>query len=73
MREALARLREAMQERGRDPDQLRVVPMGIVPNEDKLAYYRESGATEAVLRLPSASREKVLPRLDALARYTVMF
>ncbi len=73
MREALARLREAMQERGRDPDQLRIVPMGIMPNEDKLAYYRENGATEAVLRLPSAARDKVLPRLDEFARYTEMF
>jgi probable F420-dependent oxidoreductase len=73
MREALGRLREAMQERGRDPDTLRVVPMGIMPSEDKLAYYRENGATEAVLRLPSASRDKVLPRLDEFARYTEMF
>ena len=73
MREALARLRGAMQERGRDPDQLRVVPMGVMPDEEKLAYYRESGATEAVLRLPSASRDKVLPRLDEFARYTEMF
>ena len=73
MREALGRLREAMQERGRDPDALRVVPMGIMPSEDKLAYYRENGATEAVLRLPSASRDKVLPRLDEFARYTEMF
>ncbi|HIG00167.1 MAG TPA: LLM class F420-dependent oxidoreductase [Myxococcales bacterium] len=73
MREALARLREAMAERDRDPAQLRVVPMGVMPDEAKLSYYQEAGATEAILRLPSANREKVLPRLDDFARYTEMF
>lgn len=73
MREALARLREAMAERGRDPAQLRVVPMGVMPDEAKLSYYQEAGATEAILRLPSANREKVLPRLDDFAHYTEMF
>lgn len=73
MREALTRLREAMAERGRDPASLRIVPMGVLADEAKLAYYKESGATEAILRLPSASRDKVLPRLDEFARYTGMF
>jgi probable F420-dependent oxidoreductase len=73
MREALSLLRDAMSQQGRDPAQLRIVPMGVVPDEAKLAYYRESGATEAVLRLPSASREEVLPRLDQFARFTAMF
>jgi len=73
MREALVRLREAMAERDRDPAQLRVVPMGVLPDEAKLSYYQEAGATEAILRLPSANREKVLPRLDDFAHYTEMF
>jgi probable F420-dependent oxidoreductase len=73
LREALSLLRDAMSQQGRDPAQLRIVPMGVVPDEAKLAYYRESGATEAVLRLPSASREEVLPRLDQFARFTAMF
>ena len=73
MREALVRLREAMDERGRDPDALRIVPMGVLPDEAKLDYYAKTGATEAILRLPSASREKVLPRLDEYARYPGMF
>jgi probable F420-dependent oxidoreductase len=73
MRDSLARLREAMAERDRDPAQLRVVPMGVMPDEAKLSYYQEAGATEAILRLPSANREKVLPRLDDFARYTEMF
>jgi probable F420-dependent oxidoreductase len=73
MREALTRLREAMAERGRDPASLRIVPMGVLADEAKLAYYKELGATEAILRLPSASRDKVLPRLDDFARYPGMF
>jgi probable F420-dependent oxidoreductase len=73
MREALVRLRDAMAERDRDPAQLRVVPMGVLPDEAKLSYYQEAGATEAILRLPSASREKVLPLLDDFAQYTEMF
>ena len=73
MREAIGRLREVMAERGRDPDALRIAPMGVLPDEAKLAYYRETGATEAILRLPSAGPEKVLPRLDEFTKYLEMF
>ena len=73
MRESLEQLREAMAAHGRDPDNLRIVPMGVLPDEKKLAYYRDSGATEAILRLPSGDRELVLPRLDEFARYPDMF
>jgi probable F420-dependent oxidoreductase len=65
----LTTLREAMAARGRDPSELHVVPMGVLPTDEKLAYYRESGVTEAVLRLPAADRETVLPVLDAYARH----
>ena len=54
---------------GRDPAALHVVPMGVLPSEAKLDHYRELGATEAVLRLPSAPRDEVLPVLDAFTRY----
>lgn len=68
LREALEDLRRAMAEQGRDPDSLHVVPLGVLPSEDKLAYYQEIGVTEAVLRLPSGPRDKVLPCLDEYAR-----
>lgn len=68
MREALPRLRALWEERGRDPAALHVVPMGVFPEEGKLAYYRETGATEVVLRLPSAPRDAVMPVLDDYAR-----
>ncbi len=69
IREALPVLRRAMQERGRDPAGLHVVPMGIVPDREKLDYYASIGVTEAVLRLPSQPRDAVLPVLDAFARF----
>ncbi len=65
---ALPELRRLLAERGRDPAQLHVVPMGVRPEPGKLARYREVGVTECVLRLPSATRERVLPVLDEYAR-----
>ncbi len=66
---ALVLLRRAMLERGRDPDALHIVPMGVLPDARKLAWYAEIGVTEVVLRLPSAGRESVLPRLDEYAKF----
>jgi probable F420-dependent oxidoreductase len=69
IREALPKLRRALEERGRDPAGLNIVPMGILPDERKLEYYASVGVTEAVLRLPSAPRDQVLPVLDEYARF----
>lgn len=66
---ALSKLEAAMIERDRDPATLHVVPMGIEPDASKLAYYEEIGVTEAVLRLPSAPRDDVMPVLDDFTRY----
>lgn len=68
LREALPALRRAFEERGRDPAALHVVPMGVLPDRAKLDYYASLGVTEAVLRLPSAPRERVLPVLDEYAK-----
>jgi hypothetical protein len=43
--------------------------MGVFPDAGKLDYYRELGATETVLRLPSGPRDEVLPVLDAYVRW----
>jgi probable F420-dependent oxidoreductase len=67
--QSLPLLREQWAKRGRDADSLRVVPMGVLPDRAKLDYYAELGATEAVLRLPAAPRDAVLPVLDEYARY----
>jgi probable F420-dependent oxidoreductase len=69
IRAALPELRAAFAARGRDPALLHVVPMGVVPDEAKLEHYASIGVTEAVLRLPSAPRDAVLPLLDAYARF----
>lgn len=69
VKSALLDLRREMEARGRDPDSLQLVPMGVFPSAQKLAYYREIGCTEVVLRLPSAPRDKVLPVLDEYAAY----
>jgi probable F420-dependent oxidoreductase len=69
LKEALPELRRVVEAAGRDPGALHVVPMGVLPDDAKLDYYRSLGVTEAVLRLPSASRDEVLPVLDDFARF----
>ena len=66
---ALVDLRRAFEEAGRSTDSLHIAPMGIFPDAAKLAHYREIGVSEAVLRLPSASREVVLPVLDDFSEF----
>ncbi len=69
VREALPELRAALERRGRDAAALRVVPFGVHPSAAKLDYYREMKVSEAVLRLPSQPRDRVLPVLDDFSRY----
>jgi len=69
LRAALPDLRRAMEARGRDPQALHVVPMGVLPTPEKLDHYRACGVTECVLRLPSAPRDTVLPVLDDYTRH----
>ena len=58
-----------MEARDRDPSELHIVPMGILPDREKLAHYASLGVTEAVLRLPSGPRDQVLPVLDDFTEY----
>ena len=69
IREALPDLQRAFEARGRDPAAIEIVPLGVFPTEAKLDYYASIGVTEAVLRLPSAPRDEVLPVLDAYAKF----
>jgi probable F420-dependent oxidoreductase len=64
MKASLDELRGSFERAGRDPASLHVVPFGVLPDPGKLDYYREMGVTEAVLRLPAAARDEVMPRLD---------
>jgi probable F420-dependent oxidoreductase len=68
VRAAMHDLRHAMEQAGRDPTALHVVPFGSVPDRDKLAYYASIGVTEVVLRIPCAAADVVLPLLDEYAK-----
>jgi len=69
IKSALGDLRFALEARGRRLEDVHVVPMGVFPERAKLDYYRELGVSEAVLRLPCAGRDEVLPVLDEYAGY----
>jgi probable F420-dependent oxidoreductase len=69
LRAALPELQRAFEARGRDPKDLHLVPMGVLPDAGKLDHYARLGVTEAVLRLPSAPRDVVLPVLDRYAAF----
>jgi len=66
---ALPDLRRAAEQRGRNPDDLEVVPFGTLPDHDKLEYYAALGIREVVLRLPSAPADEVLPVLDTFSTF----
>ncbi len=66
VREALPELRRAVQEAGRDPSAVRVVPFGTLPDRGKLDHYASLGITEVVANVPSGTESEVLPVLDAM-------
>lgn len=65
--ESIPALRAAVEEAGRDPGDLRIVPFGSHPSPDKLEHFERIGVTECVFRLPSAPADQVLPILDEQA------
>ncbi len=69
IRKSLGDLQRAVEERGRDPKALHIVPMGVFPDAGKVEYYRDAGCTECVFRLPAGARDEVLPVLDDYATY----
>jgi probable F420-dependent oxidoreductase len=64
---SLPELRRVVEEAGRDPSALQIVPFGSIPDHGKLDHFAEIGVTECVFRLPSAPRDDVLPVLDKWA------
>jgi probable F420-dependent oxidoreductase len=67
--DSITALRSAFDAAGREPDTLRVVPFGTLPDEGKLDHYRAIGVSDVILRLPSADMETVVATLDAYARF----
>ncbi|MHB1138285.1 MAG: LLM class F420-dependent oxidoreductase [Microthrixaceae bacterium] len=66
--DSIPRFRQAMEDAGRDPDTMRIVPFGSHPSPDKLEHFARIGVTECVFRLPSAGSDEVLPMLEEQAR-----
>ncbi|MCU1461259.1 MAG: class F420-dependent oxidoreductase [Acidimicrobiales bacterium] len=64
---AIPEMRKAAEAAGRDPDELSVIPFGVMPDPGKLDYYASIGITEVAVRLPSAPADVVLPLLDTYA------
>ncbi|KAA0235455.1 MAG: LLM class F420-dependent oxidoreductase [Actinobacteria bacterium] len=64
---AIPELRSLLEDAGRDPAALRVVPFGSSPDPGKLEHFERIGVTECVFPLPSAGRDVVLPILDTQA------
>jgi probable F420-dependent oxidoreductase len=64
---ALPDLARACEARGRDPQSLRIVPFGTIPDPGKVEYYASIGIDEIVLRLPSVGADVALRKLDEYA------
>jgi len=68
VRQAMRDLRRAMEQAGRDPATLHLVPFGSILDPGKLDYYASIGVTEVVVRVPCAPADVALPMLDARAK-----
>lgn len=66
--DSLPDLHRAWTEAGR-PGTPELVPSFVLPSPGKLTHYRELGATEVVLQLPSGDENEVLRTLDDYARH----
>ena len=67
VRAALGELRVLCEQRGRDVNELTIIPFGTIPDPGKLSYYSDLGIEEVVLRVPGGTRDEVLPVLDSFA------
>jgi probable F420-dependent oxidoreductase len=65
--EAIPRLHQFAQDKGRDPAEISVIPFGTIGSVAKLEHYAGLGVHEVVLRLASGQADAMLPELDALA------
>jgi hypothetical protein len=63
-RDVRAALRAAAEEAGRDPDSLEIVPVWVRAEQSTLNHYASVGITRAILGLPAAKADEVLPILD---------
>ncbi len=66
--EFLPQFRQMAGEAGRDPASLPISIFGAPENLDRLKRYRDQGVARAVVALPSAKADEILPVLDRWAR-----
>jgi probable F420-dependent oxidoreductase len=69
LKEQLPELRRVVAEAGRDPADLHIVPMGVFPTPEKMAYYTSLGVTECVFRVPNGGPDETLSMLDDYTAY----
>jgi probable F420-dependent oxidoreductase len=69
LKEQLPELRRVVADAGRDPDDLHIVPMGVFPTPEKMAYYETLGVTECVFRVPNGGPDETLAVLDDYTSY----
>jgi probable F420-dependent oxidoreductase len=65
--EFLPQFRQMAEEAGRDPATIPVTIFGAQADADRLKRYRDQGIARAVVSLPSAKGEEILPVLDRWA------
>jgi probable F420-dependent oxidoreductase len=65
--QAIPRLHRLVEDNGRDPSTITVVPFGTIGNRPKLEHFAALGVTEVVLRVRSGDTDEVLAQLDGLA------
>ncbi len=64
---SLPALREEYEKAGRDPENIKIVPFGSLPDQGKLEYFGTLGIEEIVLGVQPGTRDVVLPVLDQFA------
>jgi probable F420-dependent oxidoreductase len=69
----LPQLRAEYEKLGRDPDSVKVIPFGSLPDQGKLEYFASLGIEEIVLGVDPGGRDVVLPILDRYAKEIATF
>jgi probable F420-dependent oxidoreductase len=67
LHEALERFRQMASEAGRDPATIPVSTFGAPDSLDEIRQFRDLGVARAVVSLPSAKEDEILPVLDRWA------
>ena len=67
MKSAIPDLKRAFEAAGRDPCELRILPVGTIGDRGKLDYYESLGVDEVALAVPSGAADEVMPVLDQYA------